>query len=324
MRLKLIICCRTDGLGVRFNNYMYAKSVANYLKIPCLMLWTTVGKAAQCSFKELYETDSPDFLDIASKKFKHERQLITTHILKHYNIDITQKDIKAYKDRDVKLITNKILEQYDILYHIGNHSLKLEKPAILNPPLTLRQTLNKLKLNSYITEQLALYDNLYNHHNVIGFHIRRGDCVDRPPGTKNYNKGNVSLKQFYNIIDTKYYNKNKYIFFVASDDNNVTQEFIKTYKYNIKTHDKKTISKTFCYQCRSQDRGSTIAIQDAIITMMLFSKCSVIYGSRSAFSETAANINAIPKYTIDMTPNDKIKSHIKELTSKANSQTDKY
>jgi hypothetical protein len=323
MRLKLIICCRTDGLGVRFNNYMHAKTIANYLNIPCLLVWVN-RKTARCSFKNLFMTNSPEYYDSCNVTYKSSQDNIMEHVLKHYNIDMKSDEINTYQPQKIKIIRDDILENYDVLVHTGNSRLRFEHQVLLNPYLELQNSIGSLPLNPYISTSIKKYSSIFANHDVIGFHIRRGDCVDKEPGTKNYNRGNVSLSIFYDIIGTGYYNSNQYIFFVCSDDDEVMKTFTKTYKYKTRTINNKRIRKSFYHRCRSQDRNNEQCIQDAMATMILLSKCKIVYGSNSSFNKIGTGLGGVERWGVDIKPNKKLIHHKAFLTREAHTQKNRY
>lgn len=324
MRLKLIICCRTDGLGVRFNNFMHAKSIANHLGISCLLVWMADRKNARGSFQNLFNTNSPEYYDSTGKTYKTGKEDMMGHVLEHFGIDMKSKEIKVYEPQKIKLIRDNVLENYDVLVHLANGRLRFEQPVTLKPYLDLQNSIGSLPLNSYIEKSIQQYSSIFANHDVIGFHIRRGDCVDKAPGTKNYNRGNVSLSVFYDIIGTGYYNSNQYVFFVCSDDDEVMEKFTKTYKYKIRTVKRKKIRKSFYHKCRSQDRSNEQAIQDAMATMILLSKCKVVYGSDSAFNKIGAGLGGVPRWTVDVKPGKKLRIHKKLLIKEVDTQKAKY
>jgi hypothetical protein len=315
MKLKLIICGREDGLGIRILNYTYSKIIAEKLGIKHLMLWPTESRHCKCSFRDIFNIETNQILDINTNEVRNNifsLEYIKEHINKHYDIDLNLKNIKHLNLKNEK-ITSEILNTYDIiLYKITKVKAYIK---ILNPKnisMNIQQFFS-FNLNPHIEEGINKYSYLFNNFKIVSFHIRRGDIYEGIVENKHIKRGTVPLENFYKVIDTGYYDSNEYLFFVSSDTDKTTEDFFRRNNKLITLDNGEQINKCFYIECDSQDRSEAIAIQDAVIPMYLMSKSHVIYGSKSAFSYISALLGNMKKYDVHFDLSQMYINHINDL-----------
>jgi hypothetical protein len=300
--IKLLICNRKDGLGNRLINYIYAKSISLHYNIPCVLAWCINNNNCKCSLTDIFcNFRENEYVDTDRYKIVSPNQIIH-HLNEYYKSDIDININKYIRFGGDYLDTKHCLDT-DILL-LSSHRLKINGFDELQYQRSIIDNLFKIEnYNKFIQKNLSSYLEKYINYDLIGLHIRRGD-------SQILMRGRVPLDNFYEIIDTQYYDDKKYKFLISSDSDNVTQIICDKYNNIFKS------DKCIYYKCRSQDTEKIESIQDAFITLILLSKCKIIYGSPSSFSNLAALIGNISKVTIELKQTSNTIKHIKELTNK--------
>jgi len=138
------------------------------------------------------------------------------------------------------------------------------------------EMLKTFRWNAYVQKEVDDYLEKYDLSQCQGVHVRRGDTVP------------TTCQQHFKCIDTWQFHEalqdNARPIFLATEDIDILNEFEEQYPYRI-----------FNYECRSFDRRSPRAIQDAMVQMLLLSKCHGILGGKSSFSEISARLGDISK-----------------------------
>lgn len=132
--------------------------------------------------------------------------------------------------------------------------------------------IKSIKPSSYIQERLNNYISENDFNNPIGIHIRRTDnknCIEASPDYLFYNK-------IEELID-----KDKDVkIFLCTDDDNLKKDIKNKYGEHILTRNIK-------------ERYTKGAMEDAVIDMLLLSKCKELYGCPSGFVELASTLGKI-------------------------------
>jgi hypothetical protein len=243
-----------------------------------------------CNFKD------DEYININNRKIVNPN-LIDEYLNKYYDIDINNNKYLRFGKGQLE---KKDCSNTDILLFSSHRLVITDFEGLQYQKNIINKLFNIDNYNIFIKEQLLSYIDMYKDYDLIGIHIRRGD-------TKTLLRGSVPLYNFYEIIDTRYYDDKKYKFLISSDSDNETQIICNRYNKIFGT------DKCINYNCRSQDTQKIESIQDAFITLILLSKCKIIYGSPSSYSNLAAFIGNISKITIKVDQTHNVLKHIKEL-----------
>jgi hypothetical protein len=306
MRLKLIIAGRPDGLGARLLNFLNTKCLANFLNVSHLICWSTTSIDCKCPMEYLIN-EGTDYISTTSNWPDMKDENLVDYIKTKYDIDLLNSNI-LYPGKQPIMITKKIIKKYDVLvlsaskiykYEIGHkyeidYKYKITRDKMAN-------IFNKLISNEYVQERINIFKQKYFlKYKVIAIHVRRGDC-ENSDNRAAFKRGNVSLDSFYNILDLGMFNKDKYLYFICSDDQTVIDTINEKYQRPILKNGIPIInsSKTFYYPCRSLDRTDPLAIQDAWIIMNLMKMCSLIICSRSIFNDIPCYVSNAHRCYVD-------------------------
>jgi hypothetical protein len=197
--------------------------------------------------------------------------------------------IKSHRIDPLHLLKNKnlFLKAFDLSLNL-NHANWWLKPALSNRLYhrifrqLQRNFLLKLKIKDDIAKRLADYD----MRKLTGMHIRIGDIkapmVDFPDFVDKFRgKG---YERFIRVLDQFFEQQKKEKIFLACNDPEFQDKIAARYNSNI-----------VFYVKRSLDRTSKIAIQDALIDLMLLSQTKRIIGTKySSFSKLASLWGNVP------------------------------
>ncbi len=145
-----------------------------------------------------------------------------------------------------------------------------------------RRFLLKLAMQPELKDRLPPWD----LSRFTGLHIRVGDetqpGVDFPDFAKKFSAG--GYERFYHLLDKTFKNDHKGKIFLACNSTAWQDNLVARYG-----------DRVMFYAKRSLDRSSTVAIQDALIDLMLLSRTKRIIGTRySSFSMLACLWGKIP------------------------------
>ena len=123
-------------------------------------------------------------------------------------------------------------------------------------------------LNPYVESERDRFVGQYALSKCLGVHFRDGDLkCDVGYGTNRI----IPLSRYFNTLDKRGEN-----LFLATDSEEAESEFLKRYG-----------DRVCMYRCRTKNRAEPEAIQDALIQMILLSRCSRILCGRSNFNLAA-------------------------------------
>ena len=162
--------------------------------------------------------------------------------------------------------------RYPILNVEAAHFYLLEsKPGEAEPRNeAIRESgdiLRGFPLNAYVAEQVEEWSRAFEIAHRVGVHVRRGDALRWRI---------IALSRFLERLENKYAGAR---LFTASDDHEV-----------LRTFERKFGDRVAIYPARSRVRSERVAVQDAMIEMLLLSRTRLILTGPSSFSEVAAMI----------------------------------
>ena len=149
-----------------------------------------------------------------------------------------------------------------------------------------KKIFSKLILNSTIEKILKNFTS-FNLKEYVGVHVRRGDVP-------NYRK--IGLQIYFNWLKNHKIKK----IFLCSDNDNIFCKF-------------KSNFDVIRYHHRSLNRNSSEGIQDALINIILLSKCKIIISGDSQFSKCASSIGNIKYVKLNKLKNNSNKSFSEKL-----------
>lgn len=288
MRLKLIICGRPDGLGARFKNIIFTKSLANFLKVDHLICWP---KTRHCmgSLDLLLDENKNNILEVKSKTPKITEDVLIDYVMEKYGIELNQETTYCPNQKSF-MLNKELANKYDVwvLYSTAPYHYSDKFKPSMGP------TFKTLSLNPFVNDIVSQYKKKYfMDYTVIGIHIRRGDCVDRKG--KSGERGRVGIEYLYELLDSGKFEADNYLYFICSDDDTVIKAINDKYHRRLYKNGKKILksSKTFYYPCRGLDRLDPGAIQDAWIIMNLMTLCKMIICSSSSFNKVPCMIGNV-------------------------------
>lgn len=129
------------------------------------------------------------------------------------------------------------------------------------------EILGTFQLNSTVEEKLRKAIDTFGIEQRVGVHVRRGDVEDFRC---------TPISRYFEKIENNYAGAP---LFVTSDDEEVLQAFERRYGNQLAI-----------YPSRSRVRTEPVAVQDALIELLLLSRTRVILAGQSSFSEVAAMI----------------------------------
>lgn len=284
MKLKLIIAGRGDGLGARFKNIIATKILAEHLNISYLISWCNISSHCSCNIEELIES-GVDYVNVTSKMPNIKDPILIEYVKEKYNIDLQTCLTLNPGKKPIKL-NSELMNNIDVLLLYSNGFYTIDDPEYTNINNKMIISYTKFVMNQYVQKVIDKYKITFRKYKIIGIHIRRGECVNKP-SVKIASRGNVSVNSVYQLLDTKVFDNDKFRYFICSDDQLVIDTINERYQRPLLKQGVpiKNCGKTFYYPCRSLNRTDPVAIQDAWIIMNLMRKCYMIICSHSLFNK---------------------------------------
>ena len=264
----LIIVNTQAGLSNRLRAIESGLSLAKKLETKCKVIWNIDGSMA-AEFSNLFEVPK-EFDLISYSRFKYIRnssrlfgfKKICSKIINYLcGINYVFDNLFIHEKVHIKKI-----DLVDLCKQRNCYFSTCE--AFFN--FSFNYTWLKPKVE--IEEKVIKFVAILNGRKCIGIHIRRTDnevSIDQSPDQLFEDAINLEIKKNNNIM-----------FFLATDDLETQNRFVKNYGNKIITHKK------------DFGRESILATQDALVDLLSLSKCEKMYASYwSSFSETAAIIS---------------------------------
>jgi hypothetical protein len=267
----IIYRAESGGLANRLRALIGYQAMSYFLDVPFYLYWVP---NVYC------DTDFAHLFDATKIKVINPTEL---NKLKVDN-EISILDKLYWFDRIWKINLENTVPWLDFLkqatFHLGN----------LNP-------------QHHIAEKLDYLSKQYDVYNALGIHIRWTDNIKSYKGWANrnidFNPNYVSnLDGFQNFIENQITKKSNVRIFLATDNIAIERKLKKLYPNNIIVYPKKYRREklTFSlldFRFKSFQRASSI--EDALIEMLLLSRCRMIlgtyYSSYSKFSAVWGNID---------------------------------
>jgi hypothetical protein len=251
-----IISSSMGGLGGRLKSLVSAIKTSEINNSDLLLYWPK-NPPCNCNFSDLFENN---IKEITKEDFRR--------IIKQENIQILNKSEKI-----------KFKKRFILIGDIGftgfskkDLSFKFEGIPI-NVRKDIYDLLNRLKIKEDILKKVNIFLSKFFKKEVIGVHIRKGDFKIIAN-----NVGNVSSdRQFIEEMKREIKLNSKVKFFLATEDKETEEKFMEIFKDKIISYPKKTKVR--------EEEGS---VKEALIELLLLSKCKKIFGNfSSTFTELA-------------------------------------
>jgi len=245
------------GLSCRINCLVSAMKFAEKTGRKLIIYWPK-NHWCNCTLSDLFENN---FKEIYGRDLKK--------IIKSKDYKIYIQDLKNFNDKKKFILINSSkfmgFSKENIQLKFKNIPKNIQKD-ILN-------YLGKLKINKKIQRNVDGFYNKFFKGDVIGIHLRKGDFK-----LIANNVGNVSSdEKFIEEIEKEIKINPKIKFLLATEDKETEEKFKKIFDKKIIVYPKKT-----------KKRNEEGAVEEALIELLLLSKCKKISGSfGSTFTEMA-------------------------------------
>ena len=248
----IIYWSKTCGLANRLDSLIGYKALSSCLEIPFYLYWKG-NWACNIKINKLFKEENLNLID--KKKFSQLKE--------DRNIEIFDKNYTP------KNIWNNYISSFikeDIYF---NHVDKVKE--VLSPILPIKE-----KITSFLDRR--------NIQNAVGIHIRMTDNINAfkySPNASDYDYSKVSkIDGFENFIIEKLESDNSQLFFLATDNIKIEKYLLNKYKDNIIIYPKIFYTFNYLYYISFSYRNRrTTTIEDALIDLILLSKCKYIVGT---------------------------------------------
>jgi len=251
---KYIISASFGGLSNRINSLASSIRIAEKTKRNLLLCWPK-DLVCNCNFSDLFEND---IKEISKEELRK--------IIKNNRIQVLNRFQNLKFKKKVIIISDGCFDCFskeDLLFKFEKIDKEIQKK--------ISEALKKLKIKKSIQKKINQFSKENFKKEVVGVHVRRGDYK-----LLTHNVGGISSNErFMEEIKKEISMNPKIKFFIATEDKETEDKFRKMFGKIIISYPKKTRIK--------EQEG---AVKEALIELLLLSKCKKILGSfRSTFTE---------------------------------------
>jgi hypothetical protein len=253
---KYVISASFGGLSNRVNSLTSSIRISERTKRNLLLCWPK-DLVCNCNFSDLFEN-----------KIKEISKEQLRGIIKNNLVQVLKKSENVKSKRKFVIVNDGCYDDFskeELLFKFEKIEKRTQKE--------IYEALKKLKIKPNIQNIVNKFFKKNFKNEVIGLHIRRGDYK-----LLTHNIGGISSNEkFIEEIKKEIAINPKIKFFIATEDKETEEKFKKIFGKRIVSYPKKTNVK--------EEEG---AIKEALVDILLLSKCKEIFGSfRSTFTELA-------------------------------------
>ena len=258
---KTLIICPRGGIGTRLSIIAGGIYYASQLHLDPIILW------------EPREDCNAEWLQLFDQKKTESNNIRIWRTLDQLRARGRNTEILflSYYDYNVDDL-DKVIKWHDtIVFSCRDPRLEVH----------LKHSLDLIGLSPIILNRLANIN--IDASQMVGLHVRRGDLISNPNLDQKNLRRLIPLEKFIQKI--RVLKKDKEKFLLATESNEVN--FVLSKHFDITR-----------IPCRQYAANNNIAIQDALISIILLSKTKEIIASQSSFSIVASKINNIKNHMI--------------------------
>ena len=257
---KWLVLEPSCGLGNRLRFLLSGLRLAEYLHLVPVISWTFDEHHLACPFEELFASNV-QVLPI------RETLLADPVRVLHYIPEVRTAKIVAFVNQ-VGTVSRSDLKDADVLVIQGANLVKSCEDSGTDEVLPLLKALfgTVLAPSKAIADKVEEFSRRFDLTHMCGVHVRRGDISECSPRY-------VRLESFYLTVD-QLHTGTPLLLCTQSDE--VAQAFSTRYA-----------GRVFRLPVRSNGRIGAMAAQDALIELLLLSRCREIIAGVSSFSFVA-------------------------------------
>ncbi len=288
-----VISMKPDGLGRRIMCLFSAFKASQYLNCRLSVVWPE-NKQCNCSFSDLFSFNNdiqvyPNILSCLERNTPNIG-LLQNHWSMLFD---TAGDLDKYVDKSAIGMLLALFSRIDepLILTDGpaqdySKVFTTCKAVVVKMANQIQTNNNHRILDSFldnfgiapaIQERIDAFTQKHQFHKTLGLHIREGDIASWPK-----HKRYISISGYQNKLDEIMEDKRFGRIFLSTQSNDTTALFQQMYG-----------DKVFSYSFGDYTRSS-VGAQNALIDIILLSKCDLILGSQSAFNTAAALIGDKP------------------------------
>ena len=277
-----VISMKPDGLGRRLLSLFNALTVSQYLDCRLSVVWPE-NRHCNCPLSDLFSC-SPDIPVYSELSSSFESNVLNIGFLGNRKSMFfgTAGDLLQYLDKnsgEPRMLTSGPKQDYSKVFNTCETVIiKMARPIQLNNrSLALDCFHDNFKIAPHIQERIDAFLHEYRFHNTLGLHIREGDIAD-----KLNHQRYVSMEAYYEKLEEIMERKRFDSILLCTQSNAAAKLFQQKYK-----------GRVISYPFEDYSRGS-VGVQNALIDIILLSRCDLILGPKSYFNTAAALIGNKP------------------------------